>query len=160
MQQPLILYQIETVWVPIIDQNKQAYSYTHLQVDRLYIALNSETYISFRQQELQTCKRIAYEFYCKELFIVKHKTKYSCESVIYFNLGPDIIKENSKFTYYYNKTDMTSTVLDGGNKIIWANWPNNKHNICNVNDDIQVNICSHLYVLVNRSVLCNYSIQA
>ena len=29
-QQPLILYQIETVLVPIIDQNKQANSYTYV----------------------------------------------------------------------------------------------------------------------------------
>ena len=52
MQQPLILYQIETVPVPIIHQNKQANLYTHLQMDRPCIALNSETYISIRQQEL------------------------------------------------------------------------------------------------------------
>ena len=45
MQQQLILYQIETVPVPIIDQNKQAHSYTHLQIDGSYIALNSERYI-------------------------------------------------------------------------------------------------------------------
>ena len=56
-QQPLISYQIETVLVPIIDQNKQAHSYTHLQIDKPYIALNSETYITIRQQELRTCKR-------------------------------------------------------------------------------------------------------
>ena len=37
-QQPLILYQIETVPFPIIDQNTQAHSYTHLHVDRPYIA--------------------------------------------------------------------------------------------------------------------------
>ena len=48
-QQPLMLYQ--TVTVPIIDQNTQAQSYTHLQVNKPYIALNSETYISIRQQE-------------------------------------------------------------------------------------------------------------
>ena len=47
-QQPLILYQIETVPVPIIDQNTQAQSYIHLQVNKPYIALNSETYISIR----------------------------------------------------------------------------------------------------------------
>ena len=41
-----MLYQIETVPVPIIALNKQAYFYTHLQVYRPYIALNSETYIS------------------------------------------------------------------------------------------------------------------
>ena len=40
-------------------------------MDRPYIALNSETYITVRQQELRTCKRIGYEFYCEELFIVK-----------------------------------------------------------------------------------------
>ena len=72
MQQVLILYQIETVPVPIVDQNMQADSYTHLQIDRTYIALNSETNISIRQQELQTCKKIGYEFYCIELFVVKH----------------------------------------------------------------------------------------
>ena len=42
-QQPPLLYQIETVSVPIIDQNTEAQSYTHLQVNKLYIALNSET---------------------------------------------------------------------------------------------------------------------
>ena len=59
----------------------------HLQVDRLYIALNSETYITIRQQELMACKRIGYEFYCEELCVVKHKSKYSCKSAIYFDLG-------------------------------------------------------------------------
>ena len=52
MLQLLILCQIETVPVTTIDQNKQADSYTHLQIDRPYIALDSETYISIRQQEL------------------------------------------------------------------------------------------------------------
>ena len=36
-QQQLTLYKIETVPVPIVDQNKQAHSYTHLQIDRPYI---------------------------------------------------------------------------------------------------------------------------
>ena len=56
-QQPLILYQIENVPTLIIDQNRQAHSYTHLQIDKPYIALNSKTYITIRQQELRTCKR-------------------------------------------------------------------------------------------------------
>ena len=47
------------------------------------MALNSETYISLRTQELATCKKIGYEFYCEELFMVKHKTKYSCKTAIY-----------------------------------------------------------------------------
>ena len=126
-QQLLILYQIETVPVPIIDQNKQEDSYTHLKIDKPYLALNSKTYITIRQQEFRTCKRIGDEFYCKELFVVKHKSKYSCESTIYFNLDSKTIKENSKFTFYYKKTDITPNVLDGGNEIILANWPSDKH---------------------------------
>ena len=158
-QQSLILYQTETVPVLIIDQNTQAQSYKHLQVNKLYIALNSEIYISIRQQELKTCKRNGYEFYCKELFVVKHKSKYSCESAIYFNWRAVTIKENCKFQPYYNKTDITHTVLDGRNEIIFANWPNNKYIICNINNDIPIKIPSHPYVLVNRSVLCNCGIE-
>ena len=93
-------------------------------------------------------------------FIVKHKSRYSCESVIYFNLDAETIKENCKFKFYYNKTDITSTVLDGANEIILANWPNDKQIICNINNDITVRIPSHPYVLVNRSVLCNCGLEA
>ena len=55
-QKPLILYQLKTVPVPIFDQNIKAQSYTHLRINKPYIALNSETYISLRQQELRSCK--------------------------------------------------------------------------------------------------------
>ena len=106
------------------------------------------------------CKRIGYEFYCEELFVVKHKTKYSSESATYFNLGTEIIKENCNFRFYYNKTDIMPTVLDGGNEIILADWPKDKHIICSINNDIPVRIPSHLYVLVNSSVLCNCRIEA
>ena len=75
--------------------------------------------------------------------------------MIYFDLNSEIIKENCKFNIYYNKTDITPTVLDGGNEIILANWPNDKHIICSINNHIQIRIPSHLNVSVNKSVLCN-----
>ena len=142
----LILYQIETLPIPIIDRNQQTDSCTLLQIDRPYIALNFETYISLRQQELQTCKKIGYKFYSKEFFVVKHKTKYSCESVIYYNLGSDIIKENCKFAYYFNKTHITPTVPHRGNEIILANWPNDNHIICSIKNGIPFKIPISPYV--------------
>ena len=72
----------------------------------------------------------------------------------------EIIKENCKFTFCYNKTDITPTVLDGENKIILTNWLNNMQIICSINNDIPVRIPSHPYVLVNRSVLCNCDTEA
>ena len=159
-QQPLILYQLETVPVPIIDQNTLADSYTQLQIKKPYTALNSETYISLLQQELRTCKKIGYEFYCKELSIVKHMSRYSYESAIYFNMNIDTTKKIVFSNFTINKTDISPTILDGGNDIILANWPNDKHIICNINNVIPVRIPSHPYVLVNRSVLCNCGIEA
>ena len=160
IQQLLILYQLETVPVPIVDKNTKADSYTQLQIKKQYLALNTETYINIRQQELATYKRIGYEFFCEELFAVRQKSRYSCKSAIYFDLDKEIIKHNCDFTFYYNKTDITPTVLNGGNKIILANRPDDKHIICTINNDIPIKIPSPPYSLVNRSMLCNYSIEA
>ena len=80
--------------------------------------------------------------------------------MIYFNLNSETIKGKCKFNFYYNKTDITPTVLDGGNEIILANRPNDKHITCNINNDIPINIPSHPCVLVNRGVLCNCGIKA
>ena len=93
--------------IPILDKHTKAQSYTHLQIRKPYNALNAETYISLIQQDLKSCKRIGYEFYCDKLFLVKHKSGYSCESAVYFN-----------FNFYFNKTNITPTVLDGGDEIV------------------------------------------
>ena len=50
--------------------------------------------------------------------------------------------------------------MDGSNQIILANWPADKHIICSINNDIPIEIPSHPYVLVNRSILCKCSIEA
>ena len=160
IQEPLLLYQIETIPVPILDTNTEANSYTHQHVNKPYIALNKETYISLTNQELRSCKIVGKMFYCKELFVVKHKSSYSCESAIYFNLITDIIRENCNFDFYYNKSNIIPTVLDGGNEIILGNWLNDKHIICNINNDIPVKIPSHPYVLVYRGILCNCGLEA
>ena len=65
-QKPLVLYQLETVPVSILDRNNEAQSYMCLQVRKPYIALSSETFISLRHQELRSCKRIGHEFYYEE----------------------------------------------------------------------------------------------
>ena len=45
-QKPLTLYQVETIPVPILDMNVKTDSYTWISIDKPYIALNSDTYIS------------------------------------------------------------------------------------------------------------------
>ena len=54
---------------------------------------------------------------------------------------------------------MKPAVYDGGHEIVLANWPDNKHVICNDNSNIPIKILSHLYVLINRTVLYNCGIE-
>ena len=110
-QKRLIMYQIETVLVPILDENEQAYSYTELKIEKPYITFNEETYITLHTQELKMCKKIRYKYYYKELFVIKSKMRYSCASAIYFNLKSDVIRTNCEFQYYYNKTDINPLYL-------------------------------------------------
>ena len=56
-QKRLIMYEIETVPVPISDKNEQAHSYTELKIEKLFIVLNEETYIMSCTQELKMCKK-------------------------------------------------------------------------------------------------------
>ena len=45
MQTKFTLYQVETVPVPILHVNNNIQSYTQLEIEKPYIALNDETYI-------------------------------------------------------------------------------------------------------------------
>ena len=45
-QKPLTLYQVEMIPVLILDMNKRADSYTWIRIDKPYIMLNPDTYIS------------------------------------------------------------------------------------------------------------------
>ena len=159
-QKPLTLYQVETIPVLILDMNERADSYMWIRIDKPYIALNPDTYISISTEELRTCKRISYEYYCEELFVVKSKSKYSCASALYFQLDKQMIKDNCVFDYYYNKTDVKPSILDGGYEIVLANWPSFKRIVCSTHNNIPIDIPSHLYVLLNRMVLCNCIIEA
>ena len=122
-QKPLTLYQIETIPVLILDMNKKADSYTWIRIDKPYIALNLDTYISIHSEELRTCKRIGYEYYCEELFYGKKQVQIQCASTLYFELDKKTIRENCIFDYYFNKTDIKPSILDGGYEIVLANWP-------------------------------------
>ena len=137
------------VFIQPYTQKRLAHSYTELKMDKPYIALNEETYITLHAQELKMCKRIGYEYYCKELFVIKSKMRYSCASAIYFNLESDMIKANCEFQYYFNKTNIKPTVLDGGFQIILANWPTYRKIMCSHNNNIPVNIPGHPYILMN-----------
>ena len=52
-------------------------------------------------------------------------------------------------------TDMKPVVLHEGHENVLANWPDNKHVICNNDNNIPIKIPSHPHVLINGTVLYN-----
>ena len=153
-RESMTLYELETVKVPITDTNLAANSYTEVKTSKPYRAFNNDYYIQLHIPELCMCKQIWHSYYCEELFLVKHKSKHSCESAIYYNLSKEVINEYCSFKYFYNTTVMPS-VLDGGPQILLANILTPKRLICTYASDMACPVPSHDYVLVNRSILCN-----
>ena len=128
-RKPMTLYQIETVPVPILDTNEEANSYSQAVMNNLYIAINNYYYIQLEIEELFMCKQIKHIYFCEELFLVRHKTKHSCESALFYNLESAFVRQNCQFKYFYNTTVIPS-VLHGGSEIVLANMLNEKRLIC------------------------------
>ena len=153
------LYQIETVPVPIVDTNLKANSYSQAIVNKPYIATNADYYIQLEMEELFMCKQIKQIYFCEEIFLVKHKTKHSCESALFYNLSNPLIKQNCEFKYMYN-TSVIPAVLDGGSQIVLANMLPDKRLICTYDQGLAKPLPSSPYVLVDRKILCHCHIQS
>ena len=94
----------------------------------------------------------------EEIFLVKYKSKHSCESVIFFDVPKNIIEPNCRFKYDFN-TAVTLNILDGGSQVILANIVNKKRFICSKIFNFEKPLPNHEYAMVNRSILCNCEIE-
>ena len=149
------LYEVETVPVPIIDKNVKADSYSQVRIEKSYIATGTDYYIQLRISELLMCKSIRYIYYCEELFVIKHKSRHSCVSAIFYNLGPATITKNCKFDYYYNTT-VSPVILDGGRDVLLANFHGPRSLKCSsVNGGLAKPAPENTYAVVNREFLCD-----
>ena len=154
-QPPLSLYEIETVPVPTIDKNVKANSYSQVRIEKSYIAAGTDYYIQLRVSELLMCKSIRHIYYCEELFVIKHKSRHSCVSAIFDNLGPATITKNCKFDYYYNTT-VPPVILDGGRDVLLANFRGPRSLKCSsVNGGLAKPAPENTYAVVNREFLCD-----
>ena len=154
-QPPLSLYEVETVPVPIIDKNVKANSYSQVRIEKSYIAAGTDYYIQLNSSELLMCKCIRHIYYCEELFVIKHKSRHSCVSAIFYNLGPATITKNCKFDYYYNTT-VPPVILDGGRDVLLANFHGPRALKCSsVNGGLSKPTPEIIYAVVNREFLCD-----
>ena len=154
-QPPLSLYEVETVPVPIIDKNVKADSYSQVRIEKSYIAARTDYYIQLRISELLMGKSIRHIYYCEELFVIKHKSRHSCVSAIFYNLGPATVTKNCRFYYYYNTT-VPPVILDGGRDVLLANFHGPRSLKCSsVNGGLAKPAPENTYAVVNREFLCD-----
>ena len=154
-QPPLSLYEVETVPVPIIDKNVKTDSYSQVRIEKSYIAAGTDYYIQLRISELLMCKSIRHIYYCEELFVIKHKSRHSSVSAIFYNLGPATVTKNCRFDYYYNIT-IPPVILDGGMDVLLANFHGPRSLKCSsVNGGLAKPAPENTYAVVNREFLCD-----
>ena len=154
--EPFVLYEIETVDVPVEDMNPSLNSFTRVQVTKPYLAANAHHYIQLQIQELNMCKVIQKDYFCEELFMVKHATLHTCESSLFYDRDKSVIDTVCNFEFFLNKSVIPS-VLDRGESMVLANLSPDKN--LNCIKQIQNKLPGNSYMLTNRSLLCHCSVQ-
>ena len=102
------------------------------------------------------CKSIRHIYYCEELFVIKHKSRHSCVSAIFYNLGSATITKNCKFDYYYYNTTVPPVILDGGRDVLLANFHGPRSLKCSsVNGGLAKSAQENTYAVINREFLCD-----
>ena len=139
--------------MPIPDKNRQADSYSQVRIQKSYIAAGMDYYIQIRMTEVLICKSNGYIYSCEELFVVKHKSKHSCASAIFYELGPQQVVKNCRFDYMYNAT-VPPVILDGRRDVLLANFHGPRSLKCtSINGGVAKHDPEHTYAIFNREFL-------
>ena len=97
-QKPLLMYKIKTIPVPyhinenMIDSTESNYTYTEIINTAEMIAMSDETYEDVKLDDLDQCIKISTVYFCERLMLIKHRSQHTCESAIYHNVAPEIVK--------------------------------------------------------------------
>ena len=165
LQEPLYLYDIRTIPVPLhvnkelMDEDESIDAYTQIPPTTEVLAMSSDTYINIQHRQLKQCVKISAVYFCEQLFLMKHNSEHTCESAIYHNQTPELIKEKCEIQYFPH-LDPEPDILDAGNHLLLGNLPLPWTVICNRNDQIPSPIEGSPYVIIDKADLCLCSISA
>ena len=165
LQEPLVLFNIKSIPVPfhvndvLVDENESKYTYNQVPTTTEILAMSSDTNINLDYKELSQCIKFLILDFCEQLFLMKHTSEHTCESPIYHNESPNIIKDKCNIQYYPD-LNPEPAILDAGNYLLLGNLPLPWTIICNHNDQIPNPIQGSSYAIVDKSDLCQCSISA
>ena len=122
LQDPMYVYNVRTIPVPyhinseMIDETESEKAYTQIIPDTEMVAMNRDTYINVDHSELKQCIKFSVMYFCDQTFLMKHTSEHTCETAIYHEQSPDLIKDKCNIQYY-PELDPTPQILATVNKI-------------------------------------------
>ena len=165
LQEPMYIYNVRTIPVPyhinaaMVDETENENSYTHIIPDTEMVAMNRDTYINVDQSELKQCIKFSVMYFCEQTFLMKHTSEHTCETAIYHEQNPDIIKDKCNIQYY-PELNPTPQILDAGKHILLGNIPEPWSVVCSKNDPIPNSLEASKYVIIKKKDLCQCSLSA
>ena len=165
LQEPMYIYNVKTIPVPyhinseMIDETESEKAYTQIIPDTEMVAMNRDTYINVDQSELKQCITFSVMYFCEQTFLMKHTSEHTCETAIYHEHSPDLIREKCNIQYY-SELDPTPQILDAGKHILLGNIPEPWSVVCSKNDPIHNPMEASKYVIIKKKDLCQCSLSA
>ena len=98
-------------------------------------------------------------YFCEQTFLMKHTSEHTCETAIYHEQSPDLIKDKCNIQYY-PELDPTPQILDVGKHILLGNIPELWSVVCSKNDPIPNPLEASKYVIIKKKDLCQCSLSA
>ena len=165
LQEPMYVYNVRTIPVPyhinseMIDETESEKAYTQIIPDTEMVAMNRDTYINVDHSELKQCIKFSVMYVCEQTFLMKHTSEHKCETAIYHEQSPDLIKNKCNIQYY-PELNPTPQILDAGKHILLGNIPEPWSVVCSKNDPIPNPLQASKYVIIKKKDLCQCSLSA
>ena len=143
----------------MIDETENEKAKTHIIPDTEMVSMNRDTYINVDQSELKQCIKFSVMYFCEQTFLIKHISEHTCETAIYHEQNPDLIKDKCNI-HHYPELNPTPQILDAGKHILLRNIPEPWSVVCSKNDPIPNPLEASKYVIIKKKDLCQCSLRA
>ena len=163
LQELMYVYNVKTIPVPyhinseMIDETESEKAYTQIIPDTEMVAMNRDTYINVDHSELKQCIKFSVMYFCEQTFLMKHTSEHTCETAIYHEQSPNLIKDKCNIQYY-PELDPSPQILDAGKHILLGNIPEPWSVVCSKNDPIPNTLEASKYVIIKKKDLCQCSL--
>ena len=116
------------------------------------MAINKENYIPLDERQLRLCNKMGATYYCKNSYVLRHRSEHTCELAIYYHTDPKMIIKHCRAMFAFRQ-NFPPKVLDAGKTMVLFNLPRPWILVCGKHKRLQ-EIKIATYKILNRTELC------